>query len=180
MVQPNQGLKVDRHHAIFDFSATLYSAGMKKGSKMSVESRRKMSERAKARPSNRLGKRHTEETKARIAAITRERTPRGENHYAYSHGKFQRDLSLRRAPEYLAWRTAVFERDKYTCQNPSCGDSRGGNLRAHHIKPIWSHPELAYDVDNGKTLCHPCHELEHFKPDSIRNVRKLKRGEKLW
>lgn len=41
-------------------------------------------------------------------------------------------------------------------------------------------PELAYDVSNGVTLCHPCHELRHFKPDSIRNQRKLKRGERLW
>lgn len=42
------------------------------------------------------------------------------------------------------------------------------------------YPECAFDVENGVTLCHRCHELRHFKPDSIRNVRKLKRGEHLW
>ena len=63
---------------------------------------------------------------------------------------------------------------------PSDPDSRGGNLRAHHVQPFAKHPERRFDVANGITLCHPCHELKHFKPDSTRNIRKLKRGEKLW
>lgn len=151
---------------------------MLKGSKMSEESRQKMSAAAKARPSNRIGKKHSEETKARISEITKERTPRGDAHYAYRHGAFQRNLSLRRQPQYIAWRNAVFARDSYKCRD--CGDDRGGNLRAHHDKPIATHPELAFDVANGVTLCHPCHELRHFKPDSIRNQRKLKRGERIW
>lgn len=137
-----------------------------------------MSEAAKRRPSNRIGKPHSPETKARIAAITRERTPRGEVHYAYRNGAFQRNLSLRRQPEYIVWRDAVFSRDGYICRD--CGDDRGGNLRAHHEKPLATHPELAFDVSNGVTLCHTCHELRHFKPDSIRNQRKLRRGERLW
>jgi hypothetical protein len=57
---------------------------------------------------------------------------------------------------------------------------RGGNLRAHHVKLFAKHPELRFVVSNGLTLCHPCHELKHFKPTSIRNVRKLKRGEPIW
>lgn len=125
-----------------------------------------------------IGKKHTTETRARMSEITRERTPRGESHYAYSHGRSQHHLSLRRKPEYIAWRNAVFARDDYKCRD--CGDDRGGNLRAHHHKPIADFPELAYDIGNGVTLCHPCHELRHYKPDSIRNVRKLKRGERLW
>lgn len=145
---------------------------------MSLESRLKMREAALRRPSNRIGKKHSDVTKAKIAAVTRARTPRGSAHYAYRHGTLQRNLSLRRQPEYIAWRTAVFERDGYRCRD--CGDDRGGNLRAHHDKPMGQFPELAYDVDNGVTLCHPCHELRHFKPDSIRNARKLKRGERLW
>jgi hypothetical protein len=39
---------------------------------------------------------------------------------------------------------------------------------------------LRYDVANGVTLCHGCHELEHFKPGSIRNLRKAKRGSTLY
>ncbi len=149
-----------------------------KGKEMSEESRKKMSEAAKNRPSNRIGKKHTEETRKKISELTRERTDRGEDHYNYKHGKAQRNLNDRRKPEYLEWRDAVFKRDNYTCQK--CGDNTGGNLRAHHIEPFAKYPELRFDVTNGVTLCHTCHELEHFKPDSIRNQRKLKRGEKLW
>ena len=149
-----------------------------KGKKMSKESRQKMSEAAKRRGSNRTGIKHTEETKRKISKITRERTPRGKAHYAYKHGQRQRNLDDRRRPEYLEWRSAVFARDEYTCQK--CRDSNGGNLRAHHIKPFSQFRELRFNVSNGITLCHICHEFEHFKPDSIRNQRKLKRGEKLW
>jgi 5-methylcytosine-specific restriction endonuclease McrA len=151
---------------------------MKKGSRMSEESRRKMSEAAKARPSNRIGKKHTEETKAKISKITRERTARGEDHYAYSHGKAQRNLCDRRTAEYKQWRDAVFKRDEYTCRK--CGDETGGNLRAHHIKHYSLFPEMRFDINNGITLCHDCHELEHFKPDSVRNLRKAKRGKLLY
>lgn len=127
---------------------------------------------------HRVGAKHTPETLAKISAITKARTPRGSDHYAFSHGKAQRHLCDRRTAEYKAWRLAVFTRDKFTCQK--CGDAKGGNLRAHHKKPFATHPELRFVVDNGTTLCHPCHELEHYKPDSIRNQRRVKRGHKLF
>lgn len=149
-----------------------------KGKKMSEESRQKMSEAAKNRPSNRLGKKHTPEVRQKISQITRERTARGEAHYAWKDGSRQRLLDDRRKVEYFEWRNAVYLRDNYTCQE--CGDDKGGNLRAHHIKPFAQYPELRFDVDNGKTLCNKCHDLKHYKPDSIRNQRKLKRGERLW
>lgn len=59
---------------------------------------------------------------------------------------------------YKAWREAVFERDGYTCQ--MCGDFTGGNLQAHHIRPVRDHKNdlLLFDVDNGITLCKDCHE----------------------
>lgn len=148
-----------------------------RGKTHTAAARAKMSAAHKGK-TNRLGIKHTAETRAKISAITKERTPRGADHYAYRNGAFQRNLSLRRRPEYIAWRNAVFARDNYTCKD--CGDQRGGNLRAHHHKPMAEHPELAYDVGNGVTLCHPCHELRHYKPGSIRNQRKLKRGERLW
>lgn len=145
---------------------------------MSDESRAKMSAAAKSRTSNRLGKKHSAESRAKMSKAASERTRRGADHYAFSHGRRQRHLNLRRKPEYLAWRDAVFRRDRYTCRD--CGDATGGNLCAHHVEPMKDRPDLAYDVNNGETLCHPCHELRHYKPDSIRNRRKLKRGERLW
>lgn len=66
---------------------------------------------------------------------------------------------LRQSLEYRVWRTAVFERDSYTCQR--CGDARGGNLRAHHIERWADNRELRFDVENGTTVCEPCHIAIH-------------------
>lgn len=63
----------------------------------------------------------------------------------------------RNMPEYIAWRTKVFERDGYTCVE--CGQK--GNVEAHHIKPWASHPQLRFEVSNGLTLCRPCHREKH-------------------
>ncbi|NML67629.1 hypothetical protein HHL22_20705 [Hymenobacter sp. RP-2-7] len=143
-----------------------------KGKKMSDEARAKMSAAAKARPSNRLGKKHSEETRARIAEVTKERTARGENHYAYIDGRKARNQDVRRSTEYTAWRVAVFTRDNFTCQD--CGDKRGGNLQAHHLKPFADFPELQLDVDNGLTLCEDCHEKRHLKQELVAKCRRKK------
>lgn len=63
---------------------------------------------------------------------------------------------IRGSLEYRLWRTAVFKRDNYTCI--WCGDNRGGNLEADHIKPFAYYPELRFAIDNGRTLCHECHK----------------------
>ena len=65
---------------------------------------------------------------------------------------------IRSLEEYKDWRTKVFTRDKYICQQ--CGVS--GNkkyLTAHHIKSFANYPKLRFDVNNGKTLCEDCHKL---------------------
>lgn len=118
-----------------------------------------MSAAAKARPRNRLGKKHSAETKARISAQTRLRTPRGKAAPGYIDGKGSERLGLRATQELKRWRYDVYTRDRYTCQE--CGDARGGNLHAHHIKPFASHPELRFDVSNGITLCERCHRAAH-------------------
>lgn len=66
--------------------------------------------------------------------------------------------AARNMPEYRSWRATVYERDAYTCQE--CGQV-GGSLEAHHIKPWSECPELRFDVDNGITLCKPCHAKKH-------------------
>ena len=53
------------------------------------------------------------------------------------------------------WRLKVYARDKHTCQK--CGDAKGGNLNAHHIIPHSADKSSAWDVDNGITMCKPCH-----------------------
>lgn len=62
---------------------------------------------------------------------------------------------IRKSVEYRLWRKAVFERDNYTCI--WCGDNKGGNLEADHIKPFAQYPELRFAIDNGRTLCKDCH-----------------------
>lgn len=56
-----------------------------------------------------------------------------------------------------AWVKAVKERDKWTCQE--CGACE--KLHAHHIKRWKDYPDLRYDLNNGITLCHTCHEKAH-------------------
>lgn len=60
--------------------------------------------------------------------------------------------------EYKNWRRKVFERDYYTCI--WCG-YKGDKIHADHIKEYKKYPELRLNVDNGRTLCIPCHKLRH-------------------
>src|SRR3990167_1051067 len=62
---------------------------------------------------------------------------------------------IRMSLEYRLWREAVFARDRYTCV--WCGDDKGRNLNADHIKPFAFYPELRFAIDNGRTLCVKCH-----------------------
>ena len=65
---------------------------------------------------------------------------------------------LRNTPEYRIWRSSVFERDEFTCQNCS---KVGGQLNAHHKKSFKRHPKLRTVLSNGITLCEPCHKKVH-------------------
>lgn len=67
---------------------------------------------------------------------------------------------IRTSLEYKLWRTAVFTRDNFTCV--WCGFI-GGELHADHIQLFSTYPELRFAIDNGRTLCKPCHLLRHRK-----------------
>lgn len=82
---------------------------------------------------------------------------------------------VRKSIKYKEWRKKVFERDNFTCQ--SCG-TRGGDKHADHIKPFALYPELRFSLENGRTLCVPCHKetdtygwriLKHCKYQSVTN-----------
>lgn len=79
----------------------------------------------------------------------------GENNRCWKGGVSNENKRIRNSKKAKDWRKAVFERDNYTCK--LCG-KRGGILNADHIKPFAYFPELRFDVDNGRTLCAPCHK----------------------
>lgn len=70
----------------------------------------------------------------------------------------------RRNSTYKNWRRRVFERDEFTCRHcgyfNGCGIKRR-DLNAHHIVHWIESIELRYEIDNGITLCVPCHIKEH-------------------
>jgi len=66
--------------------------------------------------------------------------------------------------KYRQWRTAVFERDHYTCC--FCG-IKGTKLNAHHIKCWACFPEFRFSINNGITLCEQCHKGLHRKEHTL-------------
>lgn len=78
----------------------------------------------------------------------------GPNSPTWQGGKTPIVKQLRRGIDYFAWRKRVFERDDYTC---GFCLRRGGDVEAHHIRPVSFYPELITDLRNGITLCKPCH-----------------------
>ena len=85
----------------------------------------------------------------------------GEKHWNWKGGINPINDTIRKSFEYKLWRTAVFERDNYTCI--WCGVSRENEgdkraiFNADHIKPFSLFPELRFAIDNGRTLCKECH-----------------------
>lgn len=76
---------------------------------------------------------------------------------------------IRKCKKYKEWRTCVYRRDNYTCQD--C-EKKGGDLEAHHKKDFAKIIEEnsiktlknaslckeLWEVDNGITLCPDCHQ----------------------
>lgn len=102
-----------------------------------------------------LGKKHSLETRKKLSE--QRKGDKGSN---WQGGVNPATRSLRSSMEYKLWRTAVFERDSYTCV--WCGTKNGlgktVQLQADHIKPFALYPELRFAIDNGRTLCVSCHK----------------------
>lgn len=56
-----------------------------------------------------------------------------------------------------AWKGAVKLRDGFSCKKCGCEDE----LQVHHIIPVNKDPSLAWDINNGITLCKRCHSKFH-------------------
>ncbi len=79
----------------------------------------------------------------------------GEKNGMWKGGITPLNKKIRNSTKYKIWRKAVFERDNYTC---ILCFKMGGYLEADHIKPFSLFPELRFEIDNGRTLCKPCHK----------------------
>lgn len=122
-----------------------------KGKRLSEETKLKMRKAQLGEKNHFFGKHHSVSTRKIISEIHK-----GERHRDWKGGITPINTKIRHSLEYRLWRESVFKRDNYTCI--WCGDDRGGNLQADHIKPFAFYPELRFAIDNGRTLCIPCHK----------------------
>ena len=93
----------------------------------------------------------------------------GENSRNWQGGKTSLQRIVRGCFKYRQWRSDVFTRDDFTCQE--CG-VRGAYLEAHHIKTFSKIIkdnkiktieqalccEELWNINNGTTLCKDCHK----------------------
>lgn len=108
---------------------------------------------------------HSEHTKNKIREINI-----GSKSHFWKGGKTKISDAIRNCFKYRQWRSDVFTRDNFTCQD--CGGKKGGSFEAHHIKSIskiieqyniktlkeaLSCEEL-WNINNGRTLCKDCHK----------------------
>lgn len=126
-----------------------------KGKRISEEQKQKLRMVRLGRPNPQhaefmTGRKHSVETRQKMSLANK-----GEKSPWWRGGKTPLEHTIRASLDYRLWRTAVFERDDYTCV--FCG-IRGAKLQADHIKPFAYFLELRFDVDNGRTLCVPCHK----------------------
>lgn len=141
------------------------SYGMK-GKKHSLETLEKMRISHTLNPTKYwLGKKMSKEHRLKMSVIRKGKLPKnykllnkfksGELNPAWKGGVTPINTAIRQSSEYKLWRKAVFERDEYKCV--WC-NKKGRNLNADHIKPFALFPELRFAIDNGRTLCVPCHK----------------------
>ena len=117
------------------------------------------------------GRRWTKEERQKISDGLPKRF--GKNAGNWKGGITEIAVHIRTIREYKQWRTAVFERDDYTCQECGARRKKGDRvvIQAHHKKPFYkilAENEIKniqqakdckelWEIDNGQTLCISCH-----------------------
>ncbi len=134
--------------------------------KVSEKGRKAMSEGQKGKVSGFKGKKHSLISKIKNSLNNLGRNKSSKAHSwsktnhppSYKGGITPKIMKVRNSKRYNDWRTKVFKKDNYICQD--C--NKKGYLEAHHITPFCglfgteNHNKI-FDVDNGKTLCIDCH-----------------------
>lgn len=136
--------------------AIINSANAHRGLKRSQETKRKISESNKGREKSEEHKKKLKESFTLERRLKAKLIRQGDKSHLWKGGVSTPNEILRKSGEYILWRTAVFERDKYMCIWG--GKEHGNKLHADHIKPFALYPELRFAIDNGRTLCENCHK----------------------
>ena len=114
--------------------------------------------------------------KQRIVSVSRGATP--PHNFGSKNGNWKGGIAkvqdaLQTSFKYRQWRSDIFTRDNFTCQD--CGCDKSGSLQAHHIKSkkkIFKEYAIKtledafvcdelWNLNNGVTLCVPCHKKRH-------------------
>ena len=81
---------------------------------------------------------------------------------------------LRTCRRWGETRQLIYERDHYMCRVCLAqGRITTGKVEAHHIVPLVENKELAYDIDNGITLCvkhHKAADRGEIDRDKLREL----------
>lgn len=122
-----------------------------------------------------LGKKRSPETNAKISAAHKGRPGRRrEKHWNWKGGVTEANRLERNTPEYHEWRKAVYVRDHFTCQMPSCGKKlQADEIIAHHYLTWLKWPEFRFEVWNGVTLCRNCHADLHGLGTYVRPLAEV-------
>jgi 5-methylcytosine-specific restriction endonuclease McrA len=103
----------------------------------------------------------------------------GEGNTNWRGGVTAENRLLRSRKDYKLWKSAVLERDEYTCR--FCGKNRKEDpdlvVHADHIKPFAYFPELRLNLDNGRCLCVDCHRKTSTWGGMSKEARNLLTGD---
>jgi len=120
-----------------------------------------------------LGKKHSIESRKKMS-LSRIGKRTGDKCNFWKGGITPIHTSIRTSLQYKLWRKAIFERDDYTCVWCGAKSSKGNSvmLNADHIKPFAEYPDLRFVLDNGRTLCEPCHKkTDTYAKHAIKKIK---------
>jgi len=93
----------------------------------------------------------------------------GESNPSWKGGTYDKNRIIDMGRKfYRDWRKAVLERDDYQCTR--CGSEH--YLEVDHIKPYSLYPDLRFDINNGRVLCHSCHTLTGTYGNRFMNLKE--------
>ena len=83
--------------------------------------------------------------------------------------------------EWRSLREAVLQRDNYECkwcrEEGRVVDHGLATMEVDHIKEVETHPELAMEPDNLRTLCKDCHNKRHERFNYRKKTEKTRKWE---